>query len=71
MVIGLVGAGAAGGVADFVVGVIVGALAGFMVRPVAEFVLARREWTEASRQAHLEDEVLARMERDLKPPVVR
>jgi predicted PurR-regulated permease PerM len=63
----LVVAAAAGGLADFIVGLLIGVFIGFLVRPAVGLWMARREWRDASRQANLTDEVLARMEQDLRP----
>lgn len=53
-----------GGYGDFIAGLLLGACIGFLVGPAARSWLIHREWAEASRQARLTDEVLARMELD-------
>jgi uncharacterized membrane protein len=53
-----------GGYGDFIAGLLIGACIGFLLGPAARSWLIHREWADASRQARLTDEVLARMERD-------
>jgi hypothetical protein len=55
-------AAAGGGYGDFVAGLVIGVAVGFLVGPAVRSWMAWREWTEASRQARLTDEVLARMD---------
>ena len=57
-----------GGYGDFIVGLLIGVAVGFLLGPAVRSWLAWREWTEASRQARLTDEVLTRMEDHLAPP---
>jgi len=53
---------AGGGYGDFVAGLVIGAAVGFLVGPAVRSWMAWREWSDASRQARLTDEVLARMD---------
>src|SRR5687767_4623648 len=57
---------AAGGseFASFLAGLLLGASISFLLGPALRSWLAYREWTDASRQARLTDEILARMQRD-------
>jgi hypothetical protein len=57
---------AAGAKADpgFVVGLVLGGFAGFLVSPLIRSWQAYREWTDASREARLADRLLERMEID-------
>lgn len=55
-------AAAGGGYGDFVAGLVIGAAGGFLVGPAVRSWMAWREWSDASRQARLTDEVLARMD---------
>jgi hypothetical protein len=55
-----------GGDADFVVGLIVGACLGFLIGPALRSWLSYREWAEASRQERLVDQLVTRMESDVK-----
>jgi hypothetical protein len=49
---------------SFVAGLLVGIGIGFLLGPAVRSWLAFREWADASRQARLTDDILARMERD-------
>jgi hypothetical protein len=55
-------AAANGGYGDFVAGLVIGGAGGFLVGPAVRSWIAWREWSDASRQARLTDEVLARMD---------
>jgi hypothetical protein len=55
---------AAGGNADLVVGLLLGAGIGFLVGPGIRSWAAYREWAEASREARLADRLLERLEID-------
>jgi hypothetical protein len=46
----------------FIAGLLIGIAVGFLVRPALRSWVAAREWAEASREARLTDEALARME---------
>ena len=46
---------------DLIVGLTIGVVLGFLAGPLVRHVLAVREWAAASREAHLTDELLARM----------
>jgi hypothetical protein len=47
---------------DLLVGLAIGASIGFLVGPVVRSRITYREWREASRQARLTDELLARLD---------
>ena len=47
---------------DLVVGLLIGASAGFLAGPVIRSPITYREWREASREARLTDEFLARLD---------
>lgn len=47
---------------DLLVGLAIGASVGFLAGPVIRSRITYREWQEASRQARLTDELLARLE---------
>jgi hypothetical protein len=47
---------------DFIVGLLIGAAVGFLLRPAIRSWVASREWAEASRWARLTDEVLVHMD---------
>jgi hypothetical protein len=47
---------------DFIVGLLIGAAVGFLLRPAIRSWVASREWAEASRRARLTDEVLVHMD---------
>jgi hypothetical protein len=51
---------------DLFIGLLIGAAAGFLIRPAVRSWLASKEWAEASRRAHLTDEVLAHMDDELR-----
>jgi hypothetical protein len=46
---------------DLIVGLTIGVVLGFLAGPLVRHLLAVREWAAASREAHLTDELLARM----------
>jgi hypothetical protein len=65
MLIGAILAAAeTGGYGDFIAGLLLGAGVGFLLGPAARSWLIHRQWAEASRRAHLTDQILARMEED-------
>ena len=49
---------------DLVVGLLIGASVGILAGPVIRSRITYREWQEASRQARLTDEFLARLDED-------
>jgi hypothetical protein len=60
----LLAAAATDGSGDLLVGLLIGACIGFLAGPIVRSRLAYREWSEASRQARLTDELLSRMQED-------
>jgi hypothetical protein len=50
------------GIADLLVGLVLGLCIGLLVAPAFRAWQARREWIEASREAHLTDRLLRRLE---------
>ena len=54
------------GFGGFIAGVLVGAGIGFLLGPAMRSWLIHRQWAEASRQARLTDQILARMEEDAR-----
>jgi hypothetical protein len=60
-------AAAGSGYLGFIAGFLLGAAVSFLLGPAVRSWLAYREWTEASRQADLTDQILARMQEDGGP----
>jgi hypothetical protein len=52
---------------QFVAGLVIGVFLGLLVGPVLRSWLAWREWVEASREADLAEQLLARLEREGEP----
>jgi hypothetical protein len=49
---------------DLIVGLVIGTAIGFLAGPILRHWLAWREWTDASRESRLTDELLTRLEED-------
>jgi hypothetical protein len=56
------------GYGNFIAGFLIGAGISFLLGPAVRSWLAYKEWADASRQAHLTDELLARMQQDDEGP---
>jgi hypothetical protein len=52
------------GYGTFIAGLLIGAGIGFLLGPAVRSWLAYREWADASRQARLTEEILARMQQE-------
>lgn len=46
---------------DLIAGLVIGAALGFLAGPLVRYILAVREWTAASREARVTDELLERL----------
>ena len=55
-----------GGYGTFIAGFLLGAGIGFLLGPAVRSWLAYREWAEASREAHMAEEILSRMQWDAR-----
>jgi hypothetical protein len=53
------------GSGDLIVGLLIGIAIGFLAGPILRHWLAWREWTEASREDRLTDDLLTRLEEDV------
>jgi hypothetical protein len=62
--VGAAGGAGADGYGSFIAGFLIGAGITFILGPAVRSWLAYREWADASRQARLTDEILARMQRE-------
>jgi uncharacterized membrane protein len=63
LTVAIVAAGGSG-YGTFIAGFLIGAGIGFLLGPAVRSWLAYREWADASRQARLTEEILARMEQE-------
>lgn len=52
------------GYGNFIAGFLLGASIAFLLGPAVRSWLAYREWADASKQARMTDQILARMQRD-------
>jgi hypothetical protein len=57
---------ACSGSGDLIVGLLIGTAIGFLGGPILRHWLVWREWTDASRESRLTDELLTRLEEDEK-----
>lgn len=51
----------------FLAGLLIGVTLGLLLAPILRWVLAAREWRQASKEAQLADEVLLRMVEENRP----